>query len=74
MSKEDLMVCIGLVVFTGVFILGTLGIKCLIEAKRCEDRFASFEHKYGIFSGCLIKVNDQWVPDESYYIKEDRAK
>ncbi len=55
----------------GLLILGTIVLGYWSDATTCNQRYASFEHKYGFFSGCLIKVNGKWVPDESFYVKED---
>lgn len=68
--KETLIIVLGIL----FVVIGMIAIGIALDAMSCSARFASFEHKYGIFSGCLIKVNEKWIPDEAYYVKEDFTK
>ncbi len=37
-----------------------------IKQERCEQKSISFEeHKYGFFSGCMVKHNGLWLPLEN---------
>ena len=74
MTAEDILALLVFIFGIILFILAILGISYALDKKVCNDRFATFEHKYGLFSGCLIKINDKWIPDESYYLKEDFGK
>ena len=45
-----------------------------VDKATCEARTAhiGFDHKFGIWSGCLIEVeNGQWIPLDNYYFKQD---
>lgn len=72
MEDKDVILSIIIgVIIMGVFMGVLFGLDNWGNIITCNQRFVSFEHKYGFWSGCLIKVNNKWVPDESFYIKED---
>ncbi len=37
----------------------------------CRNKYASFENKYSYWEKCQIKINDKWIPADSYYFKEE---
>lgn len=47
-----------------VFVMGTWwGGSLWFDSIACEERSVSFErHKWGIFSGCMVKHNGKWLP------------
>lgn len=53
-----------------------LGI-CLICAGytagyfECKWKYSDFETQYNVLSGCRLKLDGKWVPDERYYFKEE---
>ena len=40
----------------------------------CNNKYSSFEHRWGILSGCQLNINGKWIPADAYYIKEDLTK
>lgn len=46
-------------------------IQVIWERAVCNEKWASFPHKYGIASGCQIELDGKWIPAESYYFKEE---
>ena len=54
-----------------VLFIGALAIGFIGEKFTCKNKWSAFENKFGVFSNCQIKVNGNWIPAESYYIKED---
>ena len=40
-----------------------ISIGFAMSAESCDQRTVGFEsHKYGIFSGCMVKHNGRWLP------------
>jgi len=37
----------------------------------CYRKYEDFEKRYDLYTGCQIRVNDKWIPAESYYVKEE---
>lgn len=68
---EDLKFYLGLILVVGALLFGVVGLANWGLQTTCNQRYASFEHDYGFFKGCVIKINDRWVPDDSFYVKED---
>lgn len=56
-----------------VLLFGTILLSVLIgmavyfaKQEQCDQKSISFqEHKYGLFSGCMVKHNDMWLPLEN---------
>lgn len=50
-------------VFCFVFTIATIGFAILFEVTACRQKSVSFEKSsWGIFSGCMVKHNDRWIP------------
>lgn len=41
------------------------------NSMECKNKYASFENKYSLWERCQIKVNDKWIPSDSYYFKQE---
>lgn len=54
---------------------GVLGGIYAAEAHACNSKTNAMEveHRYGLFEGCLIKVDDEgdWIPLDNYRVQED---
>ena len=59
-----------ILIIGGLFV-GLFGLSLVADLITCNSKYASFEHKYGVWTECQIKVGDKWVPADSYYVKED---
>ena len=71
MNKDEIIIgCAGVILvallFGAVFIISYWS-----SSVTCKQRYASFENKYSFWEGCMIKVKDKWIPNESYYFKEE---
>lgn len=61
-TRVDLMV-MGAMLFIGIIIAAIL---IWITAMQCDAKAISFkEHRWGIFSGCMVKHKDMWLPLEN---------
>jgi len=62
MDKETIIAILAIIL---VIVGGLIGFY-LINQERCDQKSISFkEHKYGYFSGCMVKHNDLWLPLEN---------
>ena len=54
---------------TGEFV----GLAVFLKSTSCSEvgRRMGVSYEYSYFSGCMINVNDHWIPLDSYYVKED---
>lgn len=51
-----------LIIISMLCILLAIGA-VLWDEESCDQRSVSFsDNKYGIFSGCMVKHNDKWIP------------
>ncbi len=41
-----------------------------LEVARCGIKYVDYEPKYGLISGCMVKVNGRWIPDERLRVVE----
>lgn len=55
---------IGIVIFIFLF----LGVYCVAPEFACSSKASQmgFKYDYAPFQGCMIKVENKWIPLESY--------
>ena len=39
-----------------------------IDSCVCSARFPDIENRYQIISGCMVKTNEGWIPDDRYRV------
>lgn len=57
-----------------VILVAAIAIYYFVDVASCNAKTEGmgFEHRYSLFGGCQIEVNDgQWIPLESYYFKQE---
>jgi hypothetical protein len=70
MEKEMALVLIGLVLFIILLFVPAY----FSDVISCQQKSVSFEsHKYGFFSGCMVKHNDRWLPLENIRGFDDKG-
>lgn len=76
---EDLIFLFLIII--GILIIGSLITAPMIYAANLASRYScqvtanqmQKNYDYSLTKGCLIKINDQWIPIESYKIyKEEK--
>ena len=65
-----LPIFIGVVGIALFIYLLTIGLIVPLQRKTCSQKYLAFENRYDFWKECQIKVNDKWIPADSYYIKE----
>ena len=61
------IIFLALAVLVGLIVVPTL----YVQKNTCFKKFSSFETKWDYYSECQIKIQDKWIPADSYYFKEE---
>ena len=66
---------LGIAIIASLFLI-TVEILLLsaFSLMECNSKWSSFDNRWGFMSDCQIKINDKWIPADSYYLKEDLKK
>lgn len=65
--KEFLITTFAIIILLGL----SLGLTLIGSRISCQNKYADFPNRFGIWTGCQIKPDDKWIPAESYYFKEE---
>jgi len=76
---EDIIKVVGIIIVLPIVIIAAVTILVLplllvfypMEVKTCSVKYQAFENRYDFWAGCQIRINDKWIPADSYYIKEN---
>jgi hypothetical protein len=56
-----------------IFIVG-LGVMLLVASLTgtiCNEQWSDYEHRYSIMTGCLVKTDSGFVPEENVLVTDD---
>lgn len=71
MTSEDILVGLFMTVFFVLLIGGTITVGLWLNVTKCNAQFADFEHRWGVWEGCMLKTDGKWIPDERYRVLEE---
>ena len=69
MEEENVFLLLSVALIVGVFVAVHFA-----SSESCSQRSISFkDHKYGVFSGCMVKHKERWIPLENIRGFDDKG-
>lgn len=62
MLNDFLQVIVPVLLIMAMVFGGVIGFYAYVTPRTCAAKWADFDHRYTLRSGCQIKIDGRWVP------------